>query len=144
MCLREHIFNLFTGPDIPFRNIVFTHGSFPLFAQTFSFTYSFHDRKGKAAFYPHADEIDHNIISCTDCSRNRCFSFFDQCLCISQPYVCTMRQSGNTYQVRKIFRFRINKHLHGKICTKLRYTQTSELAASNILRFDSQCIRTCK
>ena len=144
MCFREHILDLFTRPYIPFRYIMFSHSCFPLITKPLTFTYSLHDGERETALYPHTDEVDHDIISCTDCSGNCCFSLFDESLCISQPYVCTMRQTCNTYKVRKILRLCINKHLHRKIRTKLRHTETAELTAADIFRFDSQCLRTCK
>ena len=144
MGFREHILNLFTGPYVPFRHIMFSHGGFPFIPKTLTFTNCFHDRKGKTALYPHADQIDHNIISCTDGCGNGSLSLFNKSLGITKPYVCTMGKSCNTHQIRKIFRLGVNKHLHGKVCTKLRNSQTSKFTSFNIFRFDSQCIRTCK
>ena len=150
MGFREHVFDPLTGPDIPFRHVMLQHIFFklwPLFTFPFcdgSFTHTFHDCKGFFTFNTFVDQISHDIITGTDCRGNGCLSFFNQGLCIVQPHICSMRQTWNTDQVRKRLWLGINYHLDNKICTKLRYTQTSELAASNILRFDSQCIRTCK
>ena len=144
MCLREHVLNFFTGPNIPFRYIMFSHSCFPLITKSLSFTDGLHDSERKTALYAHTDEVDHDVISCTDCGGNRCFSLFDQGLCIAKPYVRTMRQTGNTYKVRKILWLCINQHLHRKIRTKLRHTKAAKLTAADIFRFYSQCLRTCK
>ena len=48
------------------------------------------------------DQIRHNIVSGTDRCGNRCRPFLDQRLCIAQPHVRTVRQSCDSYQVRKM------------------------------------------
>ena len=58
----------------------------------FSFSDRLHNGKGQLTFQTHTNQINHDIITRTDCSRDRSFSFFDQCLCISQPYIRTMRK----------------------------------------------------
>ncbi len=40
------------------------------------------------------DQVDHDIITGTDGRGNGRFSFLDQCLCITQPHIRTMGQSG--------------------------------------------------
>ena len=47
------------------------------------------------------DQVDHDIITGTDGRGNRRLSLLDQCLCIPQPYVRTMGQTGDTDQIRK-------------------------------------------
>ena len=117
---------------------MFLHGGDPLVTKALSLTDAFHNGKRKTTLHTLADEIDHNVISGTDCSGNGCLSFLDQGLGISQPHVCTVGKSGNTYQVGKIFRLGIHKHLHGEISTKLRNSQAAKLAAANILRLNSK------
>ena len=138
MSFGEHVLDLFAGPDIPFRNIMLPHSSLPLVPEPLSFSHALHDRKCKAALHSHTDQIDHNIVSGTDRCGNGSLSFLDQSLGISQPYVRTMSKSRDPDQIRKILWLGINKHLHGKVCTKLRHTQTAKLAPSNILRSDAQ------
>ena len=144
MGFREHIFDFFAGPDIPVRNAVFFHGGDPLISETFSFTDALHNSKGKTTFHTLTDQVDHNIITGTDCRGNSSFSLFNQCLRISQPYIRTVGKSGNTDQIRKIFRLGIHKHLHGEISTKFWNSQTAKLAAADILRINSKSFCTGK
>ena len=144
MCLWEHILDLFTGPDVPLRNLVFPHRSFPFITQSLSLTDTLHNGKCKTALHSHADKVDHNIISRTDCCRNRCLTFFDQCLCVAEPHVRTMGQTCYSDKIREILRLCINKHLHGKIRTEFRNSKTSQFTSSDILWLDPQCIRTGK
>ena len=144
MGFREHIFDFFAGPDVPVRNAMFLHGCDPFITKTFSLTDTLHDGKCQTTLHSLANEIDHNIISGTDCCRNGSLSFFDQSLGISQPHVSTMGKSGNTDQIRKRFRLGSHKHLHGKISTKLWNSQTAKLAAADILRINSKSFCTGK
>ena len=123
---------------------MFFHGLDPFITKTFTFTDALHNSKRQTTLHTFSDQIDHNIISGTDrCGNGRC-TILNQHLCITQPNVSTMGKTCNTYQVRKIFRLGINKHLHGEICTKLRNSKTAKLTASNILRADSQCLSSRK
>ena len=70
--LKEYVLDFFTGINIPFRHLVLAHCFFPFRLQSLSFSNRFHNRKGCFGFQTGVDQIDHNIISCTDCSRNRC------------------------------------------------------------------------
>ena len=85
------------------------------------------------------DQIDHDIVSGTDRSGNRCLSRFDQNLCISKPHIRSVGQTGNTDQIRKRLRIGILYHLDYEICTEFRDSKASQITAVNILRFDSQC-----
>ena len=144
MGFREHIFDFFTGPHIPVRHTVIQHILFifrPFF--TFSigngtFSYTLHNRKCFFTVQPFTDQIRHNIISRTDCRRNGCFSFLNQRLGISKPYVCSMRQSCDSDQIRKCLRFGIDQHLHREISTKLRDSKSSKLTATNIFRLNAK------
>ena len=53
-----------------------------------------------------------------------------------------MGKTRDTHKVRKILRLRINKHLHCEIRTKLRNAKRPKLTAADILRLDSQRVRT--
>ena len=53
-----------------------------------------------------------------------------------------MGKTRNTHKVRKILRLRINKHLHCEIRTKLRNAKRPKLAPADVLRLDSQRVRT--
>ena len=144
MGFGKHIGNLFTGPDIPVRNIVFLHDFLPLRAKSFTLSDTFHDCECLAAFHTHIDQISHNIVTGTDCRGNCCKSFTDKLLRISQPYICSVGKAGNTDQIRKTGWLCLLNHSDYKICSKLRNSQTSKRTSSNILRFDSQCLRTGK
>ena len=96
----------------------------------------FHDIKGFRTIQSHMDQIGHDIITRTDTGRNRSRTIFDQSLGITQPYVRTMGQAGNTDQIRKLLRLCIPEHPHGKIGTKLRDTQRSHRTAVQLLRCD--------
>lgn len=79
------------------------HSSLPLVPEPLSFSHALHDRKCKAALHSHTDQIDHNIVSGTDCCGNGSLSFLDQSLGISQPHVRTMSKSRDPDQIRKYF-----------------------------------------
>ena len=114
MGFREHVLNLLTGPDIPVRYIVIDHILLPFRPfVTFSFCHNslpdiLHNLKRFLGIQSHANQIDHDIIPCTDGGRNRCLLFLNQCLCIAKPYVRTMGQPCNTHQIRKFFWLCIN------------------------------------
>ena len=107
MRLREHVFDLFTGPDIPVRHVICRHCLFPLRLQPFSLPHALHDLEGKRRIKPHMDQVDHNIITTADRRRDRCLSLLDQRLGISQPYIRPVSQSGDPDQIRKMLWFGI-------------------------------------
>ena len=144
MCFREHVFDLFARPDIPVRHIVCQHLLFPLRFQSFPLSHALHDREGLLAVQPFSDQISHDVISCTDCRGNGCLAFFDQGLCISKPYVCSMGQTGNADQIWKALRFGIHKHLDNEIGSKLRNTKRTERTSSKLLRCNAKCLRADK
>ena len=126
MGLREHILDLLAGFDIPLGYVMRQHIRFPLFPHgTFSFrhhtlTYCLHNLEGLLRLHAHLDQIQHDIITGTDCRGNGRHAAHDQILCIAQPYVGTVGQTGDTHQIGKRLGFRINNHLHSKVCTELR------------------------
>ena len=150
MGFREHIFNLLTRTDIPFRHPVFQHIFLilrPLFTFSFcdkSFTDTLHNCKGFLTIQPFINQVRHNIISCTNCRRNRCLSFLNQRLCIVKPYVRPVGKTGNTNQVRNRLRLRIHNHLNNKIRSKLRNTKTAYRTTTNIFRLNSKNLRPRK
>ena len=97
MCFREHIFNLFTRPNIPVWHTMIQHVLFPFWPFVcFSFcnntfSYRFHNLKCSIRFKTFVNQISHNIISRTNTGRNGCFPFLNQSLRITEPYICTMR-----------------------------------------------------
>ena len=141
MRLREHVLDLLTGPDIPVRNPVLRHLLFPLRLQSLALTDRLHDRKRKTFLKSLLDQIDHDIITRTDRSLNRCLALLDERLGIPQPYIRTMGQTRDTHKVRKILRLRVNQHLHREIRTELRNPERTKLTPADILRLDPQRIR---
>ena len=145
MCLREHVFNLFAGPDIPIRHVMLSHILLkvrPLLTFPFcnrSFTDTFHDRKGFLTVHPIINEIRHNIITRTDCGRQCTVTSCNVILRSIKPHIRTMWQTGNTHKVREVFRFRITKHLHNKFRTKLRHTKASQIQSHQIIRRNTKC-----
>ena len=147
MGLREHVLDLLTGFNIPLGYIVGQHVFFPLFPHGASalrhhaFTHGLHDLEGLLRFHTHLDQIQHDIVTGTDGGGNRCHAAHDQILCISQPYVGTVGQAGNTHQIGKCLGLGIDNHLHGEIGTKLRDTQCPQLCSADLLRSNAQRIR---
>ena len=76
----EHVFNLFTGSNIPVRNIMLFHLFFPFRLQTFPFTDTLHNGESLPVFQALIDKINHDIISGTDTSGNGCCTGFNQIL----------------------------------------------------------------
>ena len=144
MRLREHVTDLLTGPDIPVRYILRFHRLFPLRFQSFTFTHTLHDRKGKCTFHSLVDQIDHDIVTGTDCRRNGCFSGFYKFLCISKPYIRSMGQTGNSDQIGQCLWLCVLHHLDNEVRTELRDSKTSKLTPINVFRFDSKDFRTMK
>ena len=141
MGFREHVADLLTGIDVPFRHVFFPHRLFPLRFQPLSFPYTFHDRKRKRTLHPLIDQIDHNIISGTDRCGNRCLSGFDQLLRIAQPHIGSVRQSGNPDQIRERLRICLLHHLDNEIRSELRDSKTSKRASADVFRFDPERAR---
>ena len=144
MGFREHIFDLFAGPEIPVRHLMFLHDFLIIRCQALPFTDTFHNLERLFGFNPFVDQIDHNIISCTDSRGNLGFTFLNQCLRIAQPYIRTMGQTGDTHQIRKCFRFCITEHLHNEFRTELRNTKRTQVGTADVLRFDMERLKTMK
>ena len=139
MRFREHVLNLFTGSNVPVGNSLCGHCLFPLRLQTFSFTYTFHNRKGQRTVYALANQINHNIVTTTDTMGNIRSTFQNQCLGISKPYVCSMTESGNTNQIRQTLWLRIQKHLYNEVRTEFRYSKGTNRTSINLIRRNSKC-----
>ena len=114
MRLREHILDFFTGPHIPVRHPVIQHVFLifrPFLAFSIgngTFSYTLHNGKRLLTVQSFTDQICHDIVSGTDRSGNRCFSFLNQSLGITKPYVCSMGQTCDSDQIRKCLWFGIN------------------------------------
>ena len=145
MGLREHVLDLLTGPDIPVRHAMLRHILLklrPLLTLPFchgSLTHTLHDGKGFLTVKPLVDKICHNIVTGTDSRGNGSLSAPDQLLCVIQPYVRSMRKTGNTDQIRKCLWLGIHYHLDNEVCSKLRDTKTPYRAAANVVRLDAKC-----
>ena len=83
MGLREHVFDLFAGPDIPVRHAVGCHLLLPLRLQALALSHPLHDGEGQSLLQAPADQVDHDVISGTDGSLNGCLSLLDQSLGIA-------------------------------------------------------------
>ena len=141
MRLREHVADLLTRPDIPVRHILGFHRFFPFRLQPFSLSHALHDRKGKGTLHPFVDQVDHDIISCTDRGRNSRLTGLYQLLRVAEPHVRPVGQSGDTDQVRKSLGLCIFHHLDNKVCPELRDAKAAQLTAVDILRLDPQYVR---
>ena len=120
------------------------HLFFPLRFQAFSFSHALHDRERLLTVQPFSDQVGHDIVSRTDCRGNGRLALFNQCLCISKPYVRSVGQTGNTDQIRKALRFSIHKHLDNEIRSKLRNPEGAERTAAKLLRCNAKCLCTYK
>ena len=125
---REHVLDALAAPDVPVRYVVGLHVCFPLVpvfafaAGDFAFTDVFHDVEAFLAVDALADQIGHDVVTGTDSRGDGCFAFFKQRLGIADPHVCSVGQAGDTNQIGKGGRLRIDKHLHGEVGTEFRDT----------------------
>ena len=141
MGFGEHIFDLLAGPDIPVRHPVGLHLRHPLGFQSLALSYTLHDGEGQSLVQPLGNQIDHNVVTGTDGCLNGCLSLLNQGLGISQPHIRAVGQAGNPHQVGKVFGLGVKKHLHCKVRTKLRHSQSSQGAAADILRLNPKGFR---
>ena len=141
MRLRKHILDLFARPDIPIRHFSLCHGLLHFRLQSLSFPDALHNGKSKGAFHPHPDQVHHNIIPRANRRGDRRLSLLNQSLGVPQPYIRTMSQSGNPYQIRKCLGLCVNQHLHGKFRTELRNSQSAQLTAADLLRHNPKRLR---
>ena len=75
MSLGEHILDQLTGSRYTSRTSCSFMVCDPLLTKALALTDTLHNGKGQATLHSLTDQIDHNIITCTDRSGNRCFSF---------------------------------------------------------------------
>ena len=97
-----------------------------------------HNLKRLLRIQSHTYQIRHNVIARADCRGNCRLSLLNQRLCIAEPNICSVRQSGDSDKVGKIFRLRINDHLHRKIRAKFWNAKAAQLTASDVLRRDAE------
>ena len=112
MCLREHVLNTLTGFNIPVRHIARLHIGNHTVVETLSLTHALHDLEGTLILDTHTDQICHNIITGTDCRRQCTIALRNEIFRIILPYIRSMRQTGNTHQIREALRLRLLKHVH--------------------------------
>ena len=149
MCLGEHVFNLFTGLDIPVRYLMGFHVLLPfrpllrldLALCHRSLAHRLHDFEGFLRLHALVDQVGHDVVTGTHTGGNGGNAIPDQILGVAQPYVRTMGKSRDSDQIRKGFGLSFDDHAHGKIRTKLRDTQTAKLCTTYLLRCDAQSFR---
>ena len=105
--LREHIFDLPAGADVPLRHAVGEHGLNPVVLQSFSLTDGLHDGEGFLLIESHVNKVGHDIIPTTDGGGNLRLPGLDQRLGVAEPHVRSVGQTGNTHQIRETLRVRI-------------------------------------
>ena len=91
--LREHVLDLETAFDVPFRNIVIAEHLYSLRSKGLrSLTLSgiLHDLECLFRFNAIVKQISHDTVSCTDNVRNGTCAGIDKILGISEPYVSTV------------------------------------------------------
>ena len=104
MSFWKHIFNPFTGLNIPIFYPGLTHSLFHILRKSLSLSHTLHDFEGKSIFNSGMYQICHDIITGTNRGGKSTFSLFDKILGVIQPHIRSMRQSRNTYQIRKVLR----------------------------------------
>ena len=152
MSLWEHVLNLFTRSDIPVRHIVGYHillPFFPLRCRSLSLCHhalphGLHNLEGLLRFHSLINQIGHDIIPGTHAGGNRRRAVPYQILCVSHPHIGAMGKPGDPYKIRERFRFGFDYHVHGKVCTEFRDTQTPQLRPADLLRCNPQRLRVLK
>jgi len=94
--LREHVLYLLTAFDIPLRYIVFFKCLvYILVEQLLGITLTgyLHYLECELRLKTLMHKINHNIITATDNLGNRAYSVRNKLLCVSEPYVSTVRQT---------------------------------------------------
>ena len=138
MCFREQILNSLAGINKPFRNFGRLHCIQHFRLQTvfgsLALTHIFHRFKRKARLYAHGNKVCHNIVARSNCIFRR-FAFFNQVLRVVQPYIRTVRITGNPDYLPEVFRLYVLYHLAYETCAKLRYTVSANRTVNLFRRY---------
>ena len=86
----------------------------------FTLTDDLHDLERRFVLDPFEDQIVHDVVTSGNDLTHRRRPGTDVVLRVVQPYVCTVRKSGNAHQIGEFIRFRIVQHLPGKRGSELR------------------------
>ena len=83
--LREHVFYLFAGGDIPFRHLMFTHDIFKFLRQPLTLSHRLHDFEGVCRRQSAMQEIQHYGVTGTDDRVDRTDALFYQRFAVIEP-----------------------------------------------------------
>ena len=108
--------------------------------QPLAFTYRFHGIKSHFGRHAHLHQLVHDIFTGAQTLGQRNNSLVNQVLGIPQPYVGTVRKTGNTDQFLHGSRLGILQHLTDKGSAELRHTVRAGVTA-DILRLHAQRFR---
>ena len=143
MSLREHILYLFTGVNIPFRHVIFTHSGFKVFRHTLfcgsALSDKLHDFKRHAGFKPMVQKVYHNIVTQSYNFRQGCGFILDKVLRVVKPNISTVGKSGYYKQFHKGCRHSVNQHSADKVGSKFRNAKGSYLTV-NLFGFDAKSL----
>ena len=131
MRLREHVFDLEAGINVPVRNAVVSHGLDMFIREQLlgvAFTHDLHDLEGHLIRNALGDEVGHNAVTCSDNLRNGADAVGNQFLRVAEVNVGTVGQSGNLQQVGKGLWLRVNQHLADEVGSHLRQREGAGLA----------------
>ena len=91
-----------------------------------------HDLEGVLRLHAPRNKIQHDIIACADSRAQRTVAVFDEILSVIQPYICTVRQTGNTDELGQSLRLRIPEHAHDKAGPEFRNAKRSEVDITEV------------
>ena len=128
MRFREHVFDLFTGINVPLGHIVRAHLGLPLGFESATFSHRLHDRKRKTVVKSVADEVEHDTVARTYDLGNRTNAVADEVLRIAKPYVGAVRQARNLQKVGEVARLRLDENLLHEPGAELGQTERADRA----------------
>ena len=156
MSLREHIFNLIAGINIPLFNAYRLHCLLirRKLLRRFTLTGIFHNLKAILLFkrwfltrfsfilFSLMEKIGHNIITASYNLGNRARTVLNKLLSITEPNVCAVGKTRNLQKVGKCFRLSLKKHTDNKRRTHFRNCKSTCLAIY-ILRRNTDRLGRC-
>ena len=148
MSLREHVFNLLTGVDVPVRHIVLLHLFLPfrpfldLARGDLAFSDTLHDREGKRRVQSLRDQIAHDIVTAAYARKKRTVTVFDMRLRISEVDIRAVGKTGNLDKLGHGRGLCLLQHADDELRSELRNSECARGHASDVFRPDSEGLRT--
>ena len=141
--LREHVFDLLAGINVPVRDLDLAHGLLVLGLQAFALSYALHDLEGVEGLHASPLQIEHDVISGADDIAERELQVGDEGLGVVEPDVGAMGKTGYPNEILDVFRLGVHEHAADEVRAEFRNAQRSRVAV-DVLGLDLQGLHGCE